>query len=243
MRSEREAAVIAGRRVRLAPGRHATPREGACVVELASLIAREEFSDRPVCVCPVIGAFLRGWNDRTAYADRQRLLPYAQRIVGTRGSSRLTRERRDMCLEWAGADLHRGPIGRMLARLRMRIRIAIFCGPAYALRLTEGGPEYAARVLYGQRNVEGAFLLLDAMLAIGPRPEGGSAATTNGARNGGAPVEHRAGPEANGRPVGGGNGSAVVDPDRIDLAELDHQFAELERRIAELDRELRASRD
>ena len=45
------------------------------MVELASLIAQEEFSDRPRCVCPVIGAFLRGWNDRAPYAERQRLGP------------------------------------------------------------------------------------------------------------------------------------------------------------------------
>ena len=140
------------------------------MVELASMIAREEFSDRPACVCPVIASFLRGWNDRAAYADRQRLVPYAHRIVGTRESRRLTRERRDMCLEWAGANLRRGPIGRALARLRMRFRIAILCRPAYALRLRDGAGEYASRVLCGRRDVEGAFMLLESMLAIGTRP-------------------------------------------------------------------------
>lgn len=137
------------------------------MVELASVLAREEFSDRPRCVCPVIAAFLRGWNDRAAYSDRQRLWPYAQRIVGTRGNARLTRERRDMCLEWVGADLGNRRLARALRRLRLRGRIAVFCGPGYALRLTEGAPEYAARVLYGRRDVEGAFVLLDAMLATG----------------------------------------------------------------------------
>ncbi len=78
MDAMREGAVIAGDiPVRLTAGGHSSPREGVCVVELASLIAREEFSDRPRCVCPVIGAFLRGWNDRAPYAERQRLSPHA----------------------------------------------------------------------------------------------------------------------------------------------------------------------
>ena len=45
--------------VRLSRGKHASPRSGACVMELASMLAGEPFSDRPDCACPVIGAFLR----------------------------------------------------------------------------------------------------------------------------------------------------------------------------------------
>jgi hypothetical protein len=33
-----------------------------------------------------------------------------------------------------------------------------------------GAGEYAARVLFGRRDVEGGFILLDAMLALGPPP-------------------------------------------------------------------------
>jgi hypothetical protein len=157
-------------RTRLTPGRHGSPREGACVVELASIVAGERFSDRPLCVCPVIAGFLRGWNDRSPYADRQRLRPYAARIVGTRADARVTRERRDLCLEWAGADLRHGPVRRFLTHLRMRARIAVFCGPVEAIRLPVGAGEYAARVLFGRRDVEGGFILLDTMLALGPPP-------------------------------------------------------------------------
>lgn len=144
------------------------------MVELASLIAREEFSDRPRCVCPVIGAFLRAWNDRAGYADRQRLRPYAARIVGSRAGSQVTRERRDICLEWIGADLRGGPLRRALERFRMRTRIALYCGLGEALRLKRGAGGYAARVLFSRRDAEEALLLLDAMLALGtvymPRP-------------------------------------------------------------------------
>jgi hypothetical protein len=84
--------------VRLAEGKHRTPDHGACVVELSSMIAGEPFSDRPQCVCRVIGALLRPYNDK-AGDRRQDLYPYAAAIVGTRGSTRLERRRLKRCLE------------------------------------------------------------------------------------------------------------------------------------------------
>ena len=156
-----------GKPVRLTAGAHSSPREGVCVVELASVIAEERFSDRPRCVCPVIGAFLRGWNDRAPHAERQRLGPYAARIVGSRGTPSVTRERRDLCLEWAGADLGRGALGRFLSRSRIRLRIAVFCGLPGALSLNEGTGDYASRVAAARGDTGGAFELLDALLAVG----------------------------------------------------------------------------
>ena len=154
-------------RVRLGAGKHSSPAEGACVVELASLLAREPFSDRPDCVCPVIAAFLRGWNDRSAYADRERLLrPYAQRIVGTRASASVTAWRRDLCLAWVGIELGGGPLRSRWRRLAARARVAAFCGFTHARRLDEGAGEYAARVLYGRRDIKAAFGLLEALLAV-----------------------------------------------------------------------------
>lgn len=165
MRRANLSAAMAVERVRLDAGRHDSPGEGACVVELASLMAREPFSDRPECVCPVIAAFLRGWNDRSAYADRQRLRPYAQRIVGTRAGRNVTRWRRDLCLGWVGFELGGGPVRRWARRTAIRLRIGFFCGVKYGVRLDEGAAEYATRVLYGRRDVEAAFGLLDALLA------------------------------------------------------------------------------
>src|SRR5436190_21789692 len=98
--------------VRLEPGKHRSADDGVCVVELASMIGGERFSDRPDCVCPVIGAFLRSWNDRVGYADRQHLETYASRVVGTGGSRRMSRIRRDICLSYAGAGLGRGLLRR-----------------------------------------------------------------------------------------------------------------------------------
>lgn len=215
MEAERESAVVLDQApVRLTAGGHSSPREGVCVVELASLIAREEFSDRPRCVCPVIGALLRGWNDRAPYAERQRLGPYAERIVGSRRDPRVTRERRDICLEWAGADLGHGAFRRLRSRAAMRVRIAIFCGPGAAVRPNEGAGDYAARVAMARGEAERAFELLEALLAVGnegrlePQPNRAAAdghAHSNGngvaAGNGnGVAATNGSGPTSNGHP-------------------------------------------
>ncbi|MDX6653227.1 MAG: hypothetical protein QOJ38_2008 [Solirubrobacterales bacterium] len=155
--------------VRLAAGSHDSPDEGVCIVELASLIGGEPFSDRPDCVCPTVGSFLRAWNDRAAHAARQRLVPYAERVVGSRCSSEVTHARRDLCLEWAGANLRGGAFSRMATRLAWRVRIGLFCGVVPALRLNEGAGEYAARLAFSRGDAESAFELLDAMLTLGRR--------------------------------------------------------------------------
>ncbi len=190
------ALVFGGRPIRLAAGAHSSPQNGVCVVELASVIAAEKFSDRPRCVCPVIGAFLRGWNDRAPHAERQRLRPYADLIVGSRGTPYVTRERRDICLSWAQAVLADGPERRPLGRTGIRLRIAILCGLRAAVRFNEGAGEYASRVAWARRDTANAFELLDTLLAIGrpppaDRPPAG--AEMNGNGNG-----HRNG---NGRPL------------------------------------------
>jgi hypothetical protein len=159
-------------RIRLRPGQHASPRDGACVVELASLLAGEEFNDRPTCVCPVIAAFLRGWNDRASYAERQRLLPYAERVVDSRGDRETTRTRRRLCLEWANRQPSAGMLRPRRGRLAARARIAIHIGLVPALKPNEGAGDYAARVAFSRGDLEGAFLLLDALLSTGGRPEG-----------------------------------------------------------------------
>ena len=45
--------------VRLGRGKHASPTDGVCVMELSSMLAGERFSDRPRSVCPVIASLLR----------------------------------------------------------------------------------------------------------------------------------------------------------------------------------------
>jgi hypothetical protein len=86
--------------VRLARGRHQSPDQGACVMELASMLAGEPFSDHPRAVCPVLGAFLRAYNDGLPDDRRQDLYEYAAKAVGTAGGRSLRRARARLCLEW-----------------------------------------------------------------------------------------------------------------------------------------------
>ena len=83
--------------VRLGPGRHAGPEHGACVMELVSMLAGEPFSDRPRTACPIIGAFLRPYNDGLDAERRQDLYELASLVVGTAADRRTTRRRIRAC--------------------------------------------------------------------------------------------------------------------------------------------------
>ena len=87
--------------VRLAAGKHDTPADGACVMELASMIAGEPFTDHPRSVCPVIAAFLRAYNDAIDDRRRQDLYRFAALAVGTRESWVIEQKRTQRCREWA----------------------------------------------------------------------------------------------------------------------------------------------
>jgi len=87
--------------VRLSAGRHRSPHAGACVMELASMLAAEPFSDRPHTSSPVIGAFLRTYNDGLDDERRQDLYPLASLIVGTASWRRVEAERASRCLAFA----------------------------------------------------------------------------------------------------------------------------------------------
>jgi hypothetical protein len=86
---------------RLGPGRHDGPGEVVCVMELASMLSGERFSDRPAKVCPILGAILRAYNDNVDDRRRQDLYRFAADAVGTRGDFTLQRERAEVALGWA----------------------------------------------------------------------------------------------------------------------------------------------
>ena len=87
--------------ITIASGGHSSFEEGGCAMELASWIAGEPWSDHPNCVCPVIGAFMRSWNDALPDEDRTRLLlPLIAKTVGTRGSAALANRRATMATDW-----------------------------------------------------------------------------------------------------------------------------------------------
>ena len=87
--------------ITLTKGKHSSPDEGACVMELASMLAGEPFSDHPASVCPVIGSFLRAYNDSIGDEFRQDLYAYASRVVGTRSSLDIQRARAERVTAWA----------------------------------------------------------------------------------------------------------------------------------------------
>ena len=151
--------------LRLAAGSHASPREGICAVELASLLADEKFTDRPKCVCRVVAAFMRSLNDRVSHADRQRLIPYASRALGT--SHGPTRLRRDICLSAVGANTEGGLLRRLATRLAVRIRIWALVGFREALRLDEGIGVLAARMTFAREGADRAYEVLDRLLDAG----------------------------------------------------------------------------
>ena len=86
--------------IRLSKGKHTSKEHGACVMELASMLADEPFSDHPRSACPVIGSLLRAYNDSIDDRRRQDLYAYATRVVDSRGSIQLERARAEYVSAW-----------------------------------------------------------------------------------------------------------------------------------------------
>src|SRR5690606_20754126 len=70
-----------------------------CAMEAAAWIAGEPHSDHPECVSPVLGAFLRSWNDALDDKGRQALKPHIPRVIGTAGDGH-DEERAWMAADW-----------------------------------------------------------------------------------------------------------------------------------------------
>ena len=83
----------------LASGSH-QDHDAMCVMEAVAYVAGEPWSDHPECACPVITEFTTAWNDSLNDADRQRLVPYISRLVGTRSSVAVETRRGRLCSDW-----------------------------------------------------------------------------------------------------------------------------------------------
>ena len=71
-------------RVELVSGSIGDPGEGRmCLMSLVAFLAGEPHSDAPGCASPVVQAFAVLVNDLMPLAARQRLKPFAPRIIGT----------------------------------------------------------------------------------------------------------------------------------------------------------------
>lgn len=148
--------------IKLTKGKHSSPEEGACVMELASMLAGEPFSDHPAAVCPVIGSFLRAYNDSIGDERRQDLYAYASRVVGTRAGLDVQRERAQRLADWAVNMQERRwtrflPLSRLRA-LGLRRQPSVHAIGTYAVHAI---PKHTGRT--HQEVLE----LIDELLAIG----------------------------------------------------------------------------
>jgi hypothetical protein len=64
-------------------GEHDASEGKRCAMEFVAYLAGERHTDRPKCVDPQIGAFMRALNDMLTDEPRQMLRPYLARTIGT----------------------------------------------------------------------------------------------------------------------------------------------------------------
>src|SRR3954466_1035336 len=158
--------IVSHQTVRLRRGKHASPEEGVCVMELASMLAGEPFSDRPQAVCPVIGAYLRSYNDVVDDERRQDLYRYASEAIGSAGAAALRRRRAGRCpAEIARLHDQRSRVRRWLSgRPELSLPGSSIelerVGMHLARALQRSGPEGHAR----------ALALADELIAMAPGP-------------------------------------------------------------------------
>jgi hypothetical protein len=180
--------------IKLSAGHHRVPGDEACVMELASMLAHEPFSDRPDSVCPVIAGFLRSYNDHVDAVRRQDLYPYAALVVGTRADSVVERRRAEMCIRWARELCDPPPL-----RVRLLHRLLRCQGP-------DIDGVYAARAAVATRDRttahHRALALLDEMIGVSRREPRWAARLLAGSRD--LSVTCVAGTRAPPRPPGRG---------------------------------------
>jgi hypothetical protein len=87
--------------ISLKHGSHSSPEDGMCALEAIAYVAEEPFGDHPACVCPVIAAFLRSWNDgMPTDDDRDRLLkPLLPLVIGTADPAKVD-TRAFLAIDW-----------------------------------------------------------------------------------------------------------------------------------------------
>ena len=72
-----------------------------CAMEAAAYVAGEPWSDHPKCVCPVLAAFARAWNDSLPDDTRDVILkPFVLRLIDTKSSKQVEQRRGYMAINW-----------------------------------------------------------------------------------------------------------------------------------------------
>ena len=70
----------------LSRGKHRRPRSGACVMEFASFLAGERWSDHPACTHPLLSELARQINDFISDEARQTLAELVPDMIGLTGT-------------------------------------------------------------------------------------------------------------------------------------------------------------
>lgn len=152
--------------IKLSKGKHTSPEDGACVMELASMLAGEPFTDHPVSVCPVLGSFLRSYNDSIDDGRRQGLYEYASRVVGSRATVGVQQARAARLAEWA-EELHRSRRTSVLFRSPLRAISRLRKPPMEAI----GTFAVHAIPKHTDQTHAAVLALIDELLAMAPRDE------------------------------------------------------------------------
>jgi hypothetical protein len=173
--------------IRLSKGKHTSKDHGACVMELASMLAGEPFSDHPSSVCPVIGSVLRAYNDSIDDTRRQDLYAYAAKVVDTRAPADVEQRRIEQVTAW----MYNPDSRRFRFRLPARLRAVSPRPPLDVLAAS------AVRSLRTHDDCTHAQMLalVDSLIAMGRRaptvPDAAAAPTRD--RSAGAPEHSHAG--------------------------------------------------
>jgi hypothetical protein len=70
-------------KIQLKVGAHDNRRQGVCAMEAVAWLAGRPHTDAPPCASPVLGGFLRSWNDALDDEGRQKLKPFLPRVLDT----------------------------------------------------------------------------------------------------------------------------------------------------------------
>ena len=81
-------------------GSHTDCEDGMCVMEAVSCWIGGPFTDTPETSSPVIGAFLRNYNDSVNHEVRQSLKQYIPRLANSRGTDEVEEQRAMIMLDW-----------------------------------------------------------------------------------------------------------------------------------------------
>jgi hypothetical protein len=85
----------------LKSGKHSRrSKTTVCLLEAVAWWAHEPHSDHPTCVSPVLGAFGRSWNDALNDDDRQMLVPFIPKLMGTNTGAADDETRAWMATDW-----------------------------------------------------------------------------------------------------------------------------------------------